>query len=81
VRGVLDLIVSDYNNYTKARIQFLQQQVDDENENIILRTMDPMPVKTFQNEFKETLQREVIEKSVKLTANVAIEFLFKLLNK
>jgi hypothetical protein len=40
-----------------------------------------MPVKTYEDQFKATLQHEVIEKSVKRTANVATDFFYKMLHK
>jgi len=82
VRGVLDGIVSDYNNYIKARIDMLQVSLaEDEAEKARKQNATPMPVKMFQDDFEATLQRDVIEKSVKMTADVATEFITRLMSK
>jgi len=82
VRGVLDGIVSDYHNYVKARIDMLQESlVQDEQDKARRQNANPMPLKVFQDEYEATLKHEVIEKSVKMTADVATEFIYKLMTK
>ena len=58
----------------------LSQSLTEDEKNKLKQQENPMPLKTYQDTFEKT-SKDVIEKSVKLTADVATDFITKHLCK
>lgn len=78
-RSILEEIVLEYNNYRKAKIEIIETSIHREWVEITPENPFIMPVLEYKQEFKNTLERDVIQRSVDRTKEVATEFLKRVL--